>query len=119
MTNLPPLSAEGETLLETIGEKKPTNHAIMLALRAVVFTYAPNASETVKYGGLHYTHGRPFCGIFSHSAHVTLEFSRGAEFHDGILLGNGTYRRHLRFTDPAAINVEQVGAYVAKACELA
>lgn len=119
MTNLPPLSSEGEELLDALAQKRPTNHAIVLALRELVFANAPAASESVKYGGLHYTHGRPICGIFSHSKHVTLEFSRGAEFHDGILLGDGAYRRHLKFVTPEDINPEQVGAYIAKARELA
>lgn len=102
-------------LLEQVGIARPTNHAIMVALRALVREHAPEASEAIKYGGLHYIRSKPVCGIFSHSKHVSLEFSRGSEFDDGLLEGDGQYRRHLKFTDPAAIDAERVGAYIAAA----
>lgn len=42
--------------------------------------------------------------------HVSIEFSNGAQFSDpnGLLLGNGKFRRHLTFTTPADINTKTV-----------
>lgn len=104
-------------LLDGVGSASPTNHAIMLALRAAVQAGAPGADEMVKYGGLHYVAARPICGIFAFAQHVTLEFSRGAELSDpsGILLGDGKYRRHLRFTAPEQVDARLITAYVAEA----
>ncbi len=98
---------------------RPTNHAVVLALRALVQELAPGASEEVKYGGLHYTLSAPFCGIFSHAKHVSLEFSRGAEFDDGMLLGSGQYRRHLKFLTPDDVGARRVGAYITAAYQRA
>lgn len=106
-----------ETLLEEIALSRPSNHAIALTLRALVLENAPEATEAVKYGGLHYIRAAPVCGIFSYANHVSLEFSRGAEFDDGGLLGDGQYRRHLKFTAPEEIDPGRVGAYIAAAYE--
>lgn len=106
-----------DDLLDKIGSASPTNHAIVLALRDVVRATAPEASEIVKYGGLYYAAAQPFCGIFAAKNHVTLEFSRGFELADvaGLLLGDGQYRRHLKFTTPEAVNPSVVAPYVAEA----
>ncbi|NMA98880.1 MAG: DUF1801 domain-containing protein [Phyllobacteriaceae bacterium] len=100
-------------LLEKVGVSRPTNHATMVTLRALVQEHAPEAAEMIKYGGLHYVRTKPFCGIYSHAKHVSLEFSRGVDFDDGLLEGDGQFRRHLKFTDPSAVDVERVGAYIA------
>lgn len=102
-------------LLEKVAVARPSNHAIMVALRALVREHAPEASEMIKYGGLHYIRSKPVCGIFSHAKHVSLEFSRGGEFDDGLLEGEGQFRRHLKFTDPDHIDAGRVGAYIAAA----
>lgn len=108
-----------EDLLEDIAPARPTNHAVVLALRALVTERAPGATEAVKYGGLHYTLSAPFCGIYSHAKHVSLEFSRGAEFDDGLLIGDGQYRRHLKFFTPEDVDDERIGAYIAAAYQRA
>lgn len=104
-------------LLDAIGSANPTNHAVVLTLRALVAATAPDADEVVKYGGLLYSTTRPFCGIFAAANHVTLEFSRGAELTDaaGLLLGKGQFRRHMHFTTPEAVDAAVVGPYVAEA----
>lgn len=109
--------AEIAALIDAIGSASPTNHGIVLALRAAVQAGAPIADEMIKYGGLHYIAARPICGIFAFARHVTLEFSRGAELDDpaGVLLGDGQYRRHIRFVTPEAVDAGLVTAYVAEA----
>ncbi|KKB84091.1 hypothetical protein VW29_11965 [Devosia limi DSM 17137] len=115
------MSQSPDTLIDAIGTASPTNHAIATTLRALVRSAAPMAEETVKYGGLYYAGARPFCGIFAYAAHVTLEFTRGAELDDpaGLLRGGGQYRRHLRFTSPDQIDAAVVSAYVTQAAALA
>ena len=102
-----------DTLLETIGTASPSNHAIVLALRSLVQANAPDASEQVKYGGLFYTRTQPFCGIFAYKAHVSLEFSGGNALADpaGLLTGSGT-RRHLKFTDPDAVDAAVIAQFI-------
>lgn len=102
-------------LLDEIGTKSPSLHAIVETLSILVRQHAPEAKAQVKYGGVHYSRTLPVCGIFAYKAHVSLEFSRGAEFDDGGLLGDGEYRRHLKFTDLNDIDAERVGRYVAEA----
>jgi hypothetical protein len=104
-----------DDLLESIAMARPSNHATVVALRTLVLEHAPEASEMIKYGGLHYIRSKPVCGIYSHARHVSLEFSRGAEFDDGLLEGDGQFRRHLKFADPAEIDAARVGAYIAAA----
>jgi hypothetical protein len=102
-------------LLDTIGTKSPSLHAVVETLRLLVRQHAPEAKEQIKYGGFFYSRDQPVCGIYAYKSHVSLEFSRGVEFDDGGLLGDGDYRRHLKFTDPSEINAKRVGRYIAEA----
>jgi hypothetical protein len=58
----------------------------------------PGVTEEVKYGGLVFSSVQPFCGIFSYTAHASLEFSQGAVLADtvGVLEGRGKGRRHIK-----------------------
>lgn len=102
-------------LLDRIGTQNPSFHAIAETLRVLVHKNAPEAEEQVKYGGIFYSRNKPVCGIYAYKGHVSLEFSRGAEFDDGGLLGDGEYRRHLKFTAPEEIDSARVGRYIAEA----
>jgi hypothetical protein len=102
-------------LLDEIGTKSPSLHAIVETLRVLVRQHAPEAEAQIKYGGIHYSRTLPVYGIFAYKGHVSLEFSRGAEFDDGGLLGDGQHRRHLKFTDLSEIDSERVGRYIAEA----
>lgn len=102
-------------LLDRIGSQSPTLHAIVIELQALVHQHAPDAAEQIKYGGIFYSHNKPVCGIYAFKNHVTLEFSRGAEFDDGGLLGDGDYRRHLKFSAPSDVDALRVGRYIAEA----
>ncbi len=102
-------------LIDKIGTQSPTLHAIVIELRALVHENAPEAVEEVKYGGIFYSHNRPICGIYAFKNHASLEFSRGAEFDDGGLLGDGEYRRHLKFSAPSDIDPVRVAHYITEA----
>jgi hypothetical protein len=88
-------------------------------LRKIVLTSHPKITEEVKYGGLLYSAGAPFCGIFSYTAHVSLEFSRGAELPDPhhVLEGEGKQRRHIKLTGRPDLFKKNVKEYVTLACQ--
>lgn len=73
-------------------------HALVQALRSAVLSLGPSVTEEVKYGGLLFSTGSAFCGIFSYRAHVSLEFGQGAALSDpaGVLEGAGKGRRHIK-----------------------
>ena len=84
----------------TDAEKKVLTHSINdLILQAV-----PKATTCPKYGGMLYTlkpdekEGQ-FCGVFVYKHHVQLTLAHGTELDDpqGILQGNGKFRRHINF----------------------
>lgn len=54
--------------------------------------------EEVKYGGILFSQGRPFCGIFSYTNHISIEFGDGAALPDKfkVLEGAGKQRRHIK-----------------------
>lgn len=57
-----------------------------------------DVTEEVKYGGILFSDGKPFAGVFSYGKHVSVEFSNGATFSDEYLVleGRGKLRRHLK-----------------------
>jgi len=81
--------------------------ALVRTLHELILRAVPRAETLSKYGGVLYTlkpdekEGQ-FCGVFVLKAHVQLSFSNGAALDDpdGVLSGNGKYRRHLSFTTP-------------------
>lgn len=87
-----------EELLEDIRLADEDRFQLVQGLRRLVLSVDPRITEAARYGGLLFSIGAPFCGLFSYSRHVSLEFSRGAELDDphGILEGEGKKRRHVK-----------------------
>jgi hypothetical protein len=104
-------------LLEDLRVYHAAMYEIVMALRAIVATEAGSVDEQVKYGGLLYSEGKPFCGIYAYANHVSLEFSRGCDLDDthGVLQGSGKLRRHLKFETVADIAAHHVQDYVRQA----
>lgn len=75
------------------------------------------ATEEVKYGGLFYSDGKPYAGLFVSKNHVSMEFSDGATFKDPNkhLLGTGKYRRHLKFSSVTDVDLEDVNKFLKQA----
>ncbi|OOG69102.1 DUF1801 domain-containing protein [Sinorhizobium sp. A49] len=103
-----------EAFLADIRDRGDNQLAIVSALREIVLASGPDISEEIKYGGLLFAAGRPFCGIFPYSAHVTLEFSEGAALPDahGLLMGKGKGRRHIKMQSLSDIAEKHIAAYV-------
>jgi len=94
-------------LLEDIRRLSEDRFALVQALRKLVLDLDSGVSEEVKYGGLLFSAGKPFCGVFAYAKHVSLEFGDGAALPDehGVLEGAGKLRRHIKLC--ALDDVEQ------------
>jgi hypothetical protein len=97
-------SRDIETILRDID---PEWRDIILELRSLIVSAAPNASETFLWRGLTYfdkARGGPvkggFCQIGIHRDHVRLEFLRGCALPDPahLLRGDRKYKRYVRLT---------------------
>jgi hypothetical protein len=90
-------------------------------LRTEVLNLNASISEEVKYGGILFTAGKPFCGVFSYAKHVSLEFGEGASLPDKhkMLEGEGKFRRHIKLESQDDIAAKHVRAYLALALKAA
>lgn len=108
-------------LLEDIRFLDEGRHALVQELRGMILGVGSSVSEEVKYGGLLFSSDKPFCGVFSYTNHVSLEFSSGALLPDlhQVLEGSGTYRRHIKLSSIQDIGEKHVQAYIALAHDMA
>ena len=91
-------------------------------LDEIILTTIPTAKTIPKYGGMLYT-SKPdekeaqFCGIFRYNHHVQLSIVNDPVLEDpnGVLLGNGTTRRHINFKSPDEIDADVVKALIKQA----
>jgi hypothetical protein len=103
--------------LEDLRLVDEARHALVERLRRMVLGIGPTVTEEVKYGGLLFSAGPPFCGIFSYARHVSLEFARGSELPDPhhVLEGEGKMRRHIKLHDGDDLFRKNVREYVGAA----
>ena len=109
-----------EQLLHDLQLTHPDLHAIVLSVRATVRSVAADAEERVMYGGILFSAPEQFCGVFAYSAHVSMEFGKGAELQDPhrVLEGSGKFRRHIKLTTPGDIASKHLQDYIAQALRL-
>lgn len=69
-------------LLEDIRLLDQARFELVQSLRETILGLAPSVSEEGKYGGILFSAGQPFCGVFSYAKHVSLEFGEGASLPD-------------------------------------
>ncbi len=105
------------SLLEDIRRLSEDRFALVQALRQLVLGLDPGVCEEVKYGGLLFSAGKPFCGVFAYAKHVSLEFGDGAALPDehGFLEGEGKLRRHIKLYAIADVDQKHVQHYLALA----
>ena len=108
-------------LLQDIRLLDEDRYALVQTLRELVLKLDDAVTEEVKYGGLLFSGAKPFCGIFSYTKHVTLEFGQGASLPDKFkkLEGEGKYRRHIKLTSEQDISDKHVHAYLVLALKAA
>ena len=103
-----------QSLVEDIRLLNETNHEIVEAVRALVKKTFKSTSEEVKYGGILFSSGVQFCGVFAYKEHVSVEFGSGAkiEDHAGHLEGSSKGRRHLKLKSVAEIKSKKLAEYL-------
>ncbi len=103
-----------ERLLEDIRLLDEDRFRLVQRLREIILGTDASIAEEVKYGGLLFSAGEPFCGVFSHAHHVSLEFGSGASLPDrqGVLEGGGRFRRHIKLASLEDIPGKHVREYV-------
>lgn len=103
-----------QTLLEDIRLMSEEHHAVVEAVRTLVQKSFKPLAEEVKYGGILFASGVPFCGVFAYKEHVSVEFSHGARINDtlGHLEGAGKGRRHLKLRSLDDIQNKKLAQYL-------
>ena len=108
-----------QALLEDIRLVSEQNYEIVEAVRALVKETFETTSEEVKYGGILFTSGVQFGGVFSYKSHVTVEFGSGSKITDtfGFLEGAGKGRRHVKLMSVAQIKDKKLAQYLSLALQ--
>jgi hypothetical protein len=98
----------------------PKYQPIVEELRKLIQRAAPDAAEVMSYGIPNYRGRRGLAVISPAKTHITLAFSRGAEFEDkyGLLEGVGKVSKNLRFREVKDINEEAFQYYMKQALKL-
>lgn len=106
-----------EKWLANVREQDALRYQLVMAVRDVVLTTAKGITEEIKYGGILFSEGEAFCGLFSYTAHVSLEFSKGAELPDvhKVLEGKGKGRRHIKVASSDDVKAKHLKHYVSLA----
>lgn len=110
-----------QALLEDIRFVSEQNYGIVETVRALVKNTFESTSEEVKYGGILFTSGVQFGGVFAYKAHVTVEFVNGAKIKDpfGFLEGTGKGRRHVKLISVSQIKDRKLAQYLLLALQAA
>ncbi len=109
------------TLLEDIRLLGEDRYQTVQAVRALVRALVTPLSEEVKYGGILFSSGVHFGGVFAYRGHVSVEFGQGARIVDtlGHLEGAGQRRRHLKLASAADVEARQLAQYIPLALQAA
>jgi hypothetical protein len=110
-----------QTLLEDIRFLSEERYEVVEAVRALVKKTFKTSSEEVKYGGILFTSGVQFCGVFAYKEHASVEFGSGAKINDpfGHLEGSGKGRRHVKLKSIADIKSKKLAEYLPLALQAA
>lgn len=91
---------------------------LVMAIRELFQNASSELQECIKYGGLTYSIDKQLIsGIFSYKQHVSIEFSRGADFPDPeqLLEGGGKNRRHIKIREIRDLENKSVAFYIREA----
>jgi len=110
-----------QTLLDDIRLLGDEQYSLVESVRALVRKTIPHVSEEVKYGGIIFSSGVQFSGVFAYKQHVSVEFSYGATIDDtlGHLEGGGKYRRHMKLYSAEDIKAKHLAQYLVLALKAA
>ncbi|PCH63781.1 MAG: hypothetical protein COC04_04050 [Gammaproteobacteria bacterium] len=91
---------------------------IISKVRDLFLAHATELVDDIKYGGLVFLHdGKLTGGIFPYTAHLSIEFSHGAQLDDPyfVLEGSGKHRRHIKLHSFDDISNKHVDVYIQNA----
>lgn len=108
-----------EDFLDDLRLADEARHDLVVRIRNMILELDPKISEEIKYGGILFTKESPFCGVYSYTKHVSLEFGRGAELADphGVLEGEGKSRRHIKITAQPDLFRKNIKEYIGLALQ--
>jgi hypothetical protein len=108
-----------EDLLNDIQLLGSERYELVTSIRDIIKKKFKPFSEEVKYGGILFSSGVQFCGVFAYSGHVSIEFGSGAKIVDeyGHLEGSGKLRRHLKIVNLSDVKAKKVAEYLKLALE--
>jgi hypothetical protein len=103
-----------EDLLQDIRLLGEEQFQIVEAVRSLVARAISPLTEEVKYGGIMFSSGVSFCGVFAYKGHVSVEFGSGARIRDehGFLEGGGKGRRHVKLERVEDVTVKKLEEYL-------
>lgn len=107
-------NARVEALIQDIRMTNENNYAIVQVVRQLVLAVGNDVAEEVKYGGILFSTGKAFCGVFAYTGHVTVEFGDGASLPDkfGMLEGQGKQRQHIKLLAQDDVKSKHLKHYV-------
>lgn len=108
-----------QALLDDIRFLGNEQYSLVESVRALVKKTFLSVSEKVKYGGILFSSGVMFCGVFVYKHHVSVEFSSGAKITHtlGHLEGSGKGRRHIKLHSAKDIKAKELAHYLPLALE--
>lgn len=103
-----------QELLDDLRLVSSQNYDIVNTVRTLIMQTFDDVAEEVKYGGILFSSGVQFAGVFAYKAHVSVEFSQGAQIEDpfGFLEGTGKGRRHIKLMSVAQVNDKRLTQYL-------
>ncbi|EHR70759.1 protein of unknown function (DUF1801) [Burkholderiales bacterium JOSHI_001] len=102
-----------QALLEDIRLLGEEQFQVVEAVRELVKKTIKPLSEEVKYGGILFSSGVAFGGVFAYKEHISVEFSHGAKIKDeaGFLEGTGKGRRHIKLRNLGELSAKKLAKY--------
>ncbi|TCL00424.1 uncharacterized protein DUF1801 [Shimia isoporae] len=104
---------------------KSTQAEVVDALEAMIAEVAPDLFARAMYGGIILEREPGIAatsvgGYFTYRAHVSFEFSQGAQLHDPgkHLEGKGKARRHIKLRTLCDVSRKEVAGFLAQAVAL-
>jgi len=103
-----------QNFLEDIMVFDDDHFKILQKLRGIVFEIYPETDERIMYGGIMFSLGSDFGGLFVRKKHISFEFGNGFRMNDPkeILEGTGKFRRHLKIRSLSDIKDKDVEFFV-------
>lgn len=99
----------------------PDFAAVAQQVRAIYREIEPTVEEKFIYGGIgFFLGGSHFGGVYPHTKHLNIVFSRGNQLSDpdGLLQGKGKFRRFVRAASVEDLVAQKVREFVAQSVEL-